>query len=94
MGCALTMWDKGTRKHTAFICGPGITPCPYCGSPADYLCDYPTGEGRTCDIWLCEHHRIRQGGDLQNLDFCPQHSLIARGVATVPDESQLKGTVE
>lgn len=40
---------------TAFLCGDGMDELSICrcGTVADYLCDAPMGEGKTCDAPLC-----------------------------------------
>lgn len=38
------------------------------------LCDYPTGNGKTCDMKLCYVHRIPHGK--KGTDFCPKHDLM------------------
>lgn len=66
----------------SWICGEGVVMCsfPGCVYCSDYLCDYPTGKGKTCDLALCEDHGIAQGSEWEDLHFCPQHSLIDRGL--------------
>jgi len=75
MGCAVTRDAKGIT----FTCGSGIAPCSVCGDLATALCDYPVGPNKTCDVPLCEKHRIKQGVEWQEIDFCPTHVLIAEG---------------
>ena len=58
--------------------GDGIHSCSLCGRVADHLCDYPMGDGKTCDARLCVDHRRQMGGDAQDIDFCPAHEVIAR----------------
>ncbi len=82
MGCAFLEFDitnGKSGKPVGFVSGPGIEPCVVCGMPADFLCDYPVGRRRTCDQPLCEKHRIHQGAEWQDIDFCPTHVLIATG---------------
>lgn len=57
-----------------FVCGPGITPCANCGQVADFLCDYPVGDGKTCDLPICAQCRTHVG----KYDFCPIHVDINR----------------
>ena len=64
MGCAIIDGEDGRM----FICGKGITPCHFCMEPADYLCDYPVGSGKTCDLALCEKHSNTMADEI---DFCP-----------------------
>ena len=54
------------------LCGKGIVPCDNCGSVADYLCDYPVGDGKTCGMRICDDCRIHIG----KYDFCPIHSEV------------------
>lgn len=46
-------------------------PCGHCSRMHVALCDWPTGEGQTCDLKLCAQHRAKQGGDV---DYCPAHA--------------------
>jgi len=39
-----------------FMCGDLGDNCAECGWVGDYLCDFPVGEGKTCDRPLCETH--------------------------------------
>lgn len=84
MGCALTQIGDGV----AFVCGNSIAACA-CNYVATALCDYPMGKGRTCDAPLCERCRVRQGGALRDIDFCPPHALMAQGRTTAPTANQL-----
>jgi hypothetical protein len=88
MGCASTLLDERGRP-TGFVCGAGIEACAGCGVVAVALCDWPIGRGRTCDLPLCGRCRVPQGGDLRDLDYCPQHALAAAGRATPPSTAQL-----
>ena len=58
MPCAIE-FDEDGSPH--FWCGPGVTPCAECGRWAEFLCDFPTGRGTTCDAPLCDRHAIFQG---------------------------------
>ncbi len=71
MGCARLK----TKIGEGFICGPGIEPCKHCGQAADYLCDWPTGKGETCDIVLCEDCAMTVG---ENQHLCQIHHKIYR----------------
>jgi len=55
-----------------FICG-SIEPAPFCacGHTAEMLCDYPMGEGKTCDLavcWCCSKH-VAEDRDLCLIHF-------------------------
>lgn len=52
-----------------FVCGDGVQPCHSCGKVADWLCDYPVGVGKTCDLPICDQCRTHVG----IYDFCPIH---------------------
>jgi hypothetical protein len=54
-----------------FVCGDGVIPCKSCGQISSHLCDYPIGDGKTCDIELCEDCKVTIG----KFDFCPVHAL-------------------
>lgn len=41
-----------------------------CGRFADMLCDYPVGEGKTCDRLLCKRHAVEVA---PNIHYCPGH---------------------
>ena len=60
---------KKDKPDVIFVCGEGIKPCSNCGGPADYLCDYPVGEGKTCSLPICNQCRTHIG----KYDFCPVH---------------------
>jgi hypothetical protein len=89
MGCARLVMADGSTGH---ICGPGINACVQCGFLAGYQCDYPMGNGKTCDAHLCQDHAISQGfaaaAQLRlfedpdpetELHFCPTHAALAAG---------------
>jgi len=66
----------GKEDGLRFACGAG-KPEPNCDHPdcwylADNLCDYPIGDGKTCDLLLCFEHRFSMGS---NIDFCRIHYL-------------------
>jgi hypothetical protein len=68
MGCARIKTDIGT----GFVCGDdeAVVACHFCGYWSEYLCDYPVGEGKTCDLPLCIDCINTIGDDL---DLCPIH---------------------
>lgn len=69
-----------------FACGEGITRCARCSGVADFLCDWPVGRGKTCDLTLCRRCRVRVAGEADEdddagaIDYCPQHALAARSI--------------
>ena len=51
----------------------GIKPQPHCrecGGMAEFLCDFPVGEGKTCDCNLCPEHAIEIAPDTH---YCQRH---------------------
>ncbi|MDP1340678.1 hypothetical protein, partial [Klebsiella variicola] len=44
--------------------------CAECGDVGTQLCDYPVGEGKTCDRPVCEYHAAEVA---PNVDYCPAH---------------------
>lgn len=72
--------QKCNPDSGSWMCGTDIAAirgCRVCDGLAEYLCDYPMGEGKTCDLDLCRIHAVKQPGGFP-LDFCPAHSLIER----------------
>lgn len=71
MACRTTLMDDGSLM---FICGEGLEDaavCKECGHLADNLCDFPIGNGKTCDAALCERHSLLA---LENTHYCPAHA--------------------
>ena len=51
-----------------WICGESVRPCSACGfDGADFLCDFPVGEGKTCDAEICEECALPAGVALGEL---------------------------
>jgi hypothetical protein len=59
-------------KHGAIIhmCGDLGDHCADCAWVGEILCDYPVGEGKTCDRILCRSHAKEIGEDLH---YCKTH---------------------
>lgn len=89
MGGAFITFIVRGEKRRGFICGPGVHACSVCGEMAEALCDYPVGPKQTCDQPLCELHRIKQGAEWQDIDFCPTHALVASGQVRPPAPEQM-----
>ena len=47
-----------------------IEVCIDCQSPSKYLCDYPVGEGKTCDRHMC-HSCVNETGE--DMHYCKTH---------------------
>jgi len=63
------------REDGIWICfsdDADVAHCKYCGHFADYLCDWPMGENKTCDTPLCEKHAFSLSFE-DDLHFCPIH---------------------
>ena len=80
--------EQDTGKHVGWMCGENldvedlrkwICSVPNCGRWADFLCDYPLGDGKTCDAPLCAKHAIQQGAEWEDIHFCRAHALMAAG---------------
>lgn len=65
---------------TMFTCGDIEFPACACGHSADFLCDYPIGRGKTCDLELCGCCREAIG---EELDLCRVHAAQFRGAEHV-----------
>lgn len=72
MPCYVTHLKGG---GTVFMCGDLGPHCAAekCADSSDYLCDYPVGEGRTCDLPLCESHAYEVA---PNIHYCPGHLIL------------------
>lgn len=58
-------------KHVGFICGDLGPHCAECARVGDeFLCDYPVGEGKTCDRPLCSDHAHEVA---PNIHYCTGH---------------------
>lgn len=55
---------------TWFIHGKLGPHCADCSAPGDKLCDYPVGNGKTCDRSMCDDHASKIG---PNMDYCEAH---------------------
>ena len=91
MGCAWMRVSNGSAFHLiARVSGDTIKPCNQCGQIAFHFCDWPMGDGKTCDAPLCVEHAIVQGprpqmqlklvaddDDREMIHFCPVHALLA-----------------
>ncbi len=68
MPCYLERTKDGGRM---FLCGDLGPHCAAgCGASTDFLCDYPVGEGKTCDAPLCDSHAHEVA---PNVHYCPGH---------------------
>lgn len=63
----------GRTEQNWFVCGQGVLACDFCGQVADFRCDYPIGEGRTCDLPLCREHKTHRPDVGVDIDYCPHH---------------------
>lgn len=55
-----------------FMCGDLGPHChaANCGAASDNLCDYPVGDGKTCDMPICAWHSCEVA---PNVHYCPGH---------------------
>lgn len=45
-----------SQGSAVFMCGDLGDHCADCMGFGDYLCDFPVGEGKTCDRLMCDDH--------------------------------------
>jgi hypothetical protein len=66
-----------------WLCGDLGPHChePGCGAPGDNLCDWPMGEGKTCDLPLCDEHGREVGEDRY---FCAVYHHIWQAQTAPP----------
>ena len=70
MKCRVQHLENGGVR---IMCGPdpqSICQIVGCDEHRVALCDYPVGDGKTCDKRICKAHRTRVG---DNVDYCPDH---------------------
>ena len=66
MPCYSRVKDGGTM----FVRGKLGPHCGKCNWVGEFLCDFPVGDGKTCDMPLCEDHASEVAPDLH---YCPVH---------------------
>ena len=73
MSCEIFVSGQGKDRVVGIVCSRKreIRKCAFCGRPADYLCDYPVSEGKTCDKPICKKCKTIVGIDF---DYCPTHA--------------------
>lgn len=65
------MKDGGTM----FLCGDLGPHCAAerCAAASEFLCDFPVGKDRTCDLPLCANHAHEVA---PHLHYCPGHLML------------------
>lgn len=58
-----------------FLCGSLGPHCEAdgCAASTSFLCDYPIGDLKTCDLALCGSHAYEVAADTH---YCPNHLLL------------------
>lgn len=56
--------------QTMFLCGEFGPHCADCSAIGDFLCDYPVGDGKTCDRPICDDHSHEIGPEVH---YCDTH---------------------
>jgi hypothetical protein len=69
---AATARDVGAQIFIKGDLGPH---CTECAAPGDNLCDYPVGDGLTCDRRLCDDHAQSIADDTH---YCRDHFIMWR----------------
>ena len=59
-----------TGEAQMFICGDLGEHCADCAGVAEFLCDYPVGDGKTCDRKICHSHAKEVSPEIH---YCEQH---------------------
>lgn len=76
--CEVIETSDGLRM---IVCSSGQSKpqkCTYCDRPSVALCDWPIGDGKTCDKPLCRIHAVKPiptfgKPDTDDIDYCPDH---------------------
>lgn len=63
--------DNGTW----FLCGDFGEHCADCIGVSEFLCDYPVGDGKTCDRNMCQEHAKEVSPDVH---YCQTHYKMWR----------------
>lgn len=69
--------DEATGAVIHINCGRGkkAKPCPFCKvRPVSKLCDFPVGNGKTCDAEMCDHCATLRGH--QNTPYGEGSTLV------------------
>lgn len=61
---------KTKSGGTMFLCGDLGPHCADCSDVGVNLCDFPVGDGKTCDRNICDAHSHEIG---PNLHYCATH---------------------
>lgn len=71
MSCYTGFTKSGERF---FLCGDLGPYCAdhRCADVGTNLCDYPVGDGKTCDMPICDNHAFEAA---PNVHYCPGHAL-------------------
>ncbi|CAG9184416.1 hypothetical protein [Cupriavidus pampae] len=59
-----------TAGQNSFLCGELGPHCADCADVGAYLCDYPVGDGKTCDRSMCDSHAHEIAHELH---YCDAH---------------------
>lgn len=77
------------------FCGPGVASwvCGIdgCSHGSVVLCDYPIGDGKTCDLPLCRGHSKVVGPDVH---LCPVHAAMFEEKAKGRKVNPKPGTIK
>ena len=71
-------FKKRAKFDTIIVCGKGIVPCTFCGQVAEFYCDFPIGDGRTCDLPLCIEHKKHRDDIGADVDYCLHHNITCK----------------
>lgn len=72
------MYQRAVRERgesPMFITGDLGAHCTECLAPGENLCDYPVGDGKTCDRPLCDDHCTEVTKDVH---YCRGHFIMWR----------------
>ena len=73
MSCEVVRWGDGA----VILCGRSRRKAPkcwvaHCKFSSTKECDWPLGDGKTCDRHICDGHADEVGPDRH---YCPAHSI-------------------
>ena len=67
--------ERTAHGEPMFLCGKLGPHCAAekCAASTGFLCDFPVGDGRTCDLSLCASHAYEVA---PNVHYCPGHLAL------------------
>lgn len=66
----MACYRREGSKGVTFLCGKLGPACSFCGWVSEFLCDFPVGDGKTCDRKMCADCAREVASDTH---YCDDH---------------------